>query len=401
MNCYLKKIRVFISVAVLMAAFFFWGNTVQAVVNYTDNNTEFAKRTKEQVAQKYSQGKNAGNTYEDGKQSTYYKVPASVSSPYYQGVVSDDTLDAMQGMTEFYRWLTGVDGLTQDCVPNESLQYQALDRNFEFNHVISQSSKPADMAQALWDQGFACNHNILAMGYTPQGSITGWMNEGYNLRNGSWDTYGHRYALIRPANVVQQFGFCGNISIGKYTQQSGHPYHEAFSAFPAAGYMPQGLVHANECGWHVDLNSTYLKVTNASGLRVTITNDRTGTGYSRSSAQGTLQFSNPSITFVQPEDAQSNRYYDNYTVQITGLVDVKTNSEATLTYHVKFFDETVYAQTYVAGVNPPGYNELVFYSGAVNDTYLKKAAAALGTYVDIVADSGHVETVCLLYKENI
>ncbi len=385
-----KYIYTFIFVTFFALA---WSVSASAVVNYTDENTEFSQRTKEQVAAHYSAGKYAGDSYEDGNSNTYYKSPASVSSPYYQGILSDDTLRAMQGMTEFYRWLTGVDGLTEDCVQNESLQYQALDRYFEFNHVISNSSKPADMPQALWDLGFECDHNILAWNYTPQGAVTGWMNEGYNLENGSWDTYGHRYALVRPKNVVQQFGYCGNIAIGKYTQKNGHNYHEAFSAFPAAGYMPKGLVNANECGWHVDLNSSYLKITNASGVQVKITNDSTGTVYTRSVAEGSAQYSNPSLTFIQPRDAKGNRYSDNYTVEITGLTDAQTNSEATLTYHVKFFDESLYAATFVNSANIIGFEELAFYDGAVNTTYLKKAAAVLGMEVEVVTDTGRKMTL--------
>ncbi|MCR5703389.1 MAG: catalase [Eubacterium sp.] len=394
MNQYLiKKVRCLWAVLFVALFFTICTKSVAAVVSYTDANTEFASRTKEQVAQKYSRGMNAGETYVDGDYSTYYKTPAAITSPYHQGVVTDDTLKAMQGMTEFYRWLVGVDGLTQDCVQNESLQYQALDRNFEFNHVIQQSSKPADMAQALWDQGFECNHNILAWNYTPQGSITGWMNEGYNLQSRSWDTYGHRYALVRPKNVIQQFGYSGAISIGKYTQVNGHNYHEAFSAFPSAGYMPKGLVNASECGWHVDLNSSYLKVTNSSGIQVTITNETSGQSFVRSVSAGTVQYSNPSITFVQPEDAVSNRYQNDYTVVITGLVDVKTNTAASLTYHVKFFDEALYADAYVESAQPLGYEKLLFYQNAVNATYLKKAAAALGMEVEVTAESGLTVTV--------
>ena len=61
------------------------------------------------------------------------------------------------------------------------MQAQALDRNFEFNHFTSNSSKPSDMSQEMWDEGYDCTHNILAWGYTPQGAIVGWMNEGYDI----------------------------------------------------------------------------------------------------------------------------------------------------------------------------------------------------------------------------
>ena len=94
----------------------------------------------------------------------------------------------MEAMTNFYRYLTGAKPLLKKCVQNESLQYQALDRNFQFDHYISNSSKPDDMDDELWQKGFNLDHNILAMYATPFGSITSWMNEGYSLSNGTWDT---------------------------------------------------------------------------------------------------------------------------------------------------------------------------------------------------------------------
>ena len=187
-------------------------------VVYDYNNTIFGQRTKDDVAAEYSKAKNAGETYVDGQESTYYSTPASIEAPYNQGILTDDTLASMEAMTNFYRYLTGAKPLLKKCVQNESLQYQALDRNFQFDHYISNSSKPDDMDDELWQKGFNLDHNILAMYATPFGSITSWMNEGYSLSNGTWDTTGHRMALISPQYSSVQFGYSGHVSIGKYVK---------------------------------------------------------------------------------------------------------------------------------------------------------------------------------------
>lgn len=65
------------------------------------------------------------------------------------------------------------------------------------------------MSSELWEKGFECAHNILAMGYTPNGSITGWLNEGYYLNATSgdkWDTIGHRNALLYSTSSTILFG---------------------------------------------------------------------------------------------------------------------------------------------------------------------------------------------------
>ena len=61
-------------------------------------------RTKQDVMQKYTQATAMGATYIDGQRSTYYDVPASTAAPYAAGVLRPDTLLAMKGMSNFYRW---------------------------------------------------------------------------------------------------------------------------------------------------------------------------------------------------------------------------------------------------------------------------------------------------------
>ena len=364
-------------------------------VVYDYNNTTFGQRTKDDVAAEYSKAKNAGETYVDGQESTYYSTPASIEAPYNQGILTDDTLASMEAMTNFYRYLTGAKPLLKKCVQNESLQYQALDRNFQFDHYISNSSKPDDMDDELWQKGFNLDHNILAMYATPFGSITSWMNEGYSLSNGTWDTTGHRMALISPQYSSVQFGYSGHVSIGKICESRNTGYTEPFSAFPAAGYMPDNVVYPDECVWSTYLNKDYVKVQNPGNVLITVKNLTTGESYICKSSDSTASISTSTIDFVQPKDATNHKYVDNYSVTITGLKDVKTGDDATIKYEVKFFDVSQLAQSYVKSVSPEGFSKLVVYK-SMNDTEsLKKIAAVLPKKVKIVADSGLEATVGL------
>ena len=371
-------------------------NVKAATVNYDYKDTIFGQRTKEEVVKEYSKGLNSGNdTYDPEKKSTYYFKPASIENPYDPGILTNDTLAAMEGMTNFYRYLAGVESLQEKCTQNESLQYQALDRNFYFDHYISNSAKPEDMSDELWEKGYKCNHNIIAKGYTPSGAIYGWMNEGYNLKTKSWDTLGHRYALIAPQYSNIQFGYCGHVTIGKNCESKNPRQTEPFSAYPQAGYMPSNLVEAQKCAWSVQLNAQKVKISDISNVVVKVTNISTNKSYECTLKDGTARLASsfPSsssvLQFVQPSDATSGRYKDNYKVEITGLTDVATNEEASISYEIKFFDANELAESYVKRVKPTQFSKLVIYKSFDTTEKLKKAAAVLPDTVEIQTTSSY------------
>ena len=371
-------------------------NVKAATVNYDYKDTIFGQRTKEEVVKEYSKGLNSGNdTYDPEKKSTYYSKPASIENPYDPGVLTNDTLAAMEGMTNFYRYLAGVESLQEKCTQNESLQYQALDRNFYFDHYISNSAKPEDMSDELWEKGYKCDHNIIAKGYTPSGAIYGWMNEGYNLKTKSWDTLGHRYALIAPQYSNIQFGYCGHVTIGKNCESKNPRQTEPFSAYPQAGYMPSNLVEAQKCAWSVQLNAQKVKISDISNVVVKVTNISTNKSYECTLKDGTARLASsfPSsssvLQFVQPSDATNGRYKDNYKVEITGLTDVVTNEEASISYEIKFFDANELAESCVKRVKPTQFSKLVIYKSFDTTEKLKKAAAVLPDTVEIQTTSSY------------
>lgn len=356
------------------------------IVYDADEMEPFKSRTLKEVADEYAKARYAGATYSNSDSSTWYQEPCSTSAPYAAGVVTQDTHTAMTAMTNFYRWLSGLNSLKNSSTHSDSLQVQALVRNFEFSHWVSDSSKPADMSDEMWNAGAPCRHNILARGYTPQGAITGWMNEGYSLRSQSWDTTGHRYALIEASLSDVQYGFSGGIAIGADVA-SGNTSDLPFSAFPAPGYMPSRLVSPSSSAWSVRINKNTLKIADSTKVTAVITNLNTGNSYECTKENGKLRVSGVEIDMVQPSDYSGSRYTDSYRVQITGLQDAATGSEAQISYTTRFADITEEMPSYVTSVTADA-REYVIYKTMDNIESIKKVAAILPKQVWATAESG-------------
>jgi len=356
------------------------------IVYDADEMEPFKSRTLKEVADEYAKARYAGATYSNSDSSTWYQEPCSTSAPYAAGVLTQDTHTAMTAMTNFYRWLSGLNSLKNSSTHSDSLQVQALVRNFEFSHWVSDSSKPADMSDEMWNAGAPCRHNILARGYTPQGAITGWMNEGYSLRSQSWDTTGHRYALIEASLSDVQYGFSGGIAIGAGVA-SGNTSDLPFSAFPAPGYMPSRLVSPASSAWSVRINKNTLKIADSTKVTAVITNLNTGNSYECTKENGKLRVSGVEIDMVQPSDYSGSRYTDSYRVQITGLQDAATGSEAQISYTTRFADITEEMPSYVTSVTADA-REYVIYKTMDNIESIKKVAAILPKQVWATAESG-------------
>ena len=257
----------------------------------------FKDRTRQSVTDEYLKAYYETGSYVHSDSSTWYEIPASTKAPYAYGRLTPDTHPTMTQMTDFYRWLTGAMPLKAGSVHSDSLQAQALDRNFEFNHFISNDSKPEDMSDELWAEGFECTHNILAGGYTPIGAITGWLNEGYSLSYKQWGTLGHRYALISPKLSDIQFGYSGSIAIGDCVAYQ-NEYKEPIAAFPAPGPMPNSVISARDSAWNYSLDPSKITYNSLDDIVVKVTNLNTGSSYECTKANGMIS----GLAFVQPDD---------------------------------------------------------------------------------------------------
>ena len=353
------------------------------------------QRTYKEVTDRYVGYKPADSTYVPARSSSYYDRPASTVAPYDQGVLSQDTLDAMVGMMNFLRWLCGENPLQEIPTNNDKLQREALIRNFCFAHYVDDSYKPDDMDQELWNSGASMTHNILAIGYTPHGAVIGWCQEGYSLYDKEWTTFGHRSAILHPSVSAISFGYSGMVAIGRNTA-SQNQFDSSFTAFPPPGPVPRTLVSVSETAWNVILNPNDLTIPDAGAVLVTIT-DQDGNVTTRKEADDTAYAYSSSVYFVQPN---SDEYYypdgTTFTVVITGMKDVKTNQPAELHYQVEFFNSAYYEDTTVKSAEATGWKKVSIPQSFATQENLNLLATQLPSTVTVTAEnSTQREIPCL------
>lgn len=386
--------------AIIMTGFVLPGNKVKAdtadIVIYDASEFEtFQSRTKEEIGRKYGEALYAGESYEDKAQNTYYERMYSLEDPYDAGKLTEDTHKTMTAMTDFYRWLVGVEPLTVSSEHSDKLQAEALVRNFEFNHSVSDTSKPEDMSQEFWDYGAKDSiHTILARYTTPRNSITSWMNEGYNLSYELWDTVGHRYALIGSTVSDLQFGYAGSIAAGQERAYE-NTMNIPFSAYPAPGYMPTNLMYSGSSAWSIEINQENLAITDSSSVVVRVTNLDTSETYECTTANRKLQISSYGsiLSFVQPAPVSGSRYTGSYRVEVNGLTDVDSGKDAMITYTTEFFDPTEYTPSYVKTVTVDGIEKYNLYKTTATTENLQKIAYTLPSEVTVVAENGRREQI--------
>ena len=142
------------------------------------------------------------------------------------------------------------------------------------------------------------------------------------------------------------------------------------------------------------MNDAKVKISNISKVNVKVTNLSTNNSYTCTKADNTAKlYTTDILQFVQPSDATNGRYTDNYKVEITGLTDVATGDDASITYEVKFFDVNQLADSYVKKVSPAGFSKLIVYKTMNTTQNLKKAAAVLPDEIEIKAESGYTTTI--------
>ena len=296
----------------------------------------FKDRTKQAVTDEYIRVSLGVGTYDDNDRATWFEIPSSTTSPYAYGKLTQDTHDTVTQMTNFYRWLTGANPLKNKSVHSDSLQAQALDRNFYFDHYIPDDAKPDDMSQELWDEGAKCTHTILARSISPKSAIEMWLNEGYSVYYNTWGTVGHRLSLISPRVSDIQFGYSGNISIGQCVKYD-NEFKEPFTAFPAPGPMPNVAVNPYNSAWTICYDTDKITYKEPEEVCVKVTNLNTEESYICTVENKMLNIDD-GLCFAQPSDFLNGRYTDTYRVEVTGLYGVENDVKVEIHYDVDFYD---------------------------------------------------------------
>ncbi len=362
-------------------------------IKYNANEWEtFKNRTKDEIGRKYSYALGYDTTYRDGDKSTYYTTISSTENPYEPGVLSNDTIEVMTRMTNYYRWLVGANDLEKTSPQSEDLQAGALVRNFDFAHRVNDAKRPSDMSEELWNQGAHCGHNIIASGYTPRSAIIGWVNEGVSYSGQLEENgIGHRTAIIGSKYKNLQFGYSGRVAIGFVDGSNGYYSKElAYYAFPVPRYMPIQSIDSSRASWSIELNSKKIKYDDINQVRIVVTNTKTNEHYECTSANGKIFVDSfdKHLTYTPPTLEYSTSYSngDKYKVEVYGLKDVETGSDAEVVYETEFFDLNDYATTKVTSVRLDGFISVNL--DGVTDKKLEYISYVLPKEATIYTESG-------------
>lgn len=406
MNNKKRELLFLVEIGIIFLILTFFTTTVNAAYSGYDANKwdTFKNRTKEQIGHEYTVAINTGETYKDGDKSTYYSRTPSLNAPFDEGELKQDTLKAVTAKINYFRYLIGVKPLQQQVTTSSQMQIGALARNTYFDHDISSNPKIEGMSDEMWKKAVYCSHSVLAQGFSPVGSIPGWLNEGYSLQSGKFNTLGHRMSILRQKNGEFNFGYVGKVAIGgeKRTNTVDIP----FSAYPAPGYMPLNEISVSSSAWDIEINTNIIqKASKQSDIKVKVTNLLNNKSYECTTSNGKLKVDSMgeyTLMFEQPSGELSYKYSDGekFKVEVTGLSDKATGKAITLTYTTEFFDVTNYVDnTNVksANVNAP-WRKINISTKMENEESLNKISNLLPNTVDVNTEVGRKATLPLSGK---
>lgn len=363
----------------------------------------FKGRTKQEVAAKYQNVK-INEYYDYGTNEDYYKEKPSLVAPYAGGELKEEVHQAMSDMVNYYRWLAGVDKYEQRSVHSERLQAGAVIQNLYLkaegkltHNLATDWSKPDNMDQYFWNIGAYANHNIIAYNYTPQGAIEGWFNEGYNIENKSFDTIGHRKALLSYTTTGADFGYAGDIAYGLIKSQGTTDLPCA--AYPAPGAYPSNNIEPNVTAWSVELNLDKLSYNSLSDVTIRVTNLTTNESYDCTKANNKLIESDNQkgqLVFVQPT-VSTKTYEDPYKVEILGLKDESGNTSV-VEYQIDFFDVNTLVPSTVDHVSTDCLN--VYMGVTANNPSFTTIESILPKQVTITTDTNRTEVISVEWQYN-
>lgn len=386
---------------------------------YADKYEVFALRTKQEIADKYSEALYSVEGYDNNDPSTWYAETPTLGYntdengnsilvpvyPYDAGRISDAASEAAVSMVNFYRWLVGgLDPIEGSMVDIEKLQVGSMVRNYTYGHDIVDMYKPDDMDMSIWDIAVRDGHNLLniADDYSPQNSISSWMREGY--KDGEYETVSHRSMLTGIRS--KKFTFAHNARVTEAKLVDKHAAYTApdpdeipdpnaeetpfdtavpFIAYPCPGYMPSSLIKPKKTVWSFELNPKhfYIKENDEENVKITITN----LDVDYSVTEGIYKKQGDCIAFVPPADVEiGGTYVNNYKVEIEGIYATETDLPAKISYTIKFFDMEGIRHTYVDSTET--FRKYSIPESMMNDEGFKYICSILPDEVPIHADNG-------------
>ncbi|EDS75040.1 bacterial Ig-like domain-containing protein [Thomasclavelia spiroformis DSM 1552] len=278
-------------------------------------------------------------------------------APYDGGKLKEEVHQAMTDLTNFYRWLAGVNPYENVSSHDQNLQNFAVIETLYFNatgslnHYSGSSnlwSKPNDMSDEFWQSAFAPN-KIIAYGSSPQASIEQWFEEGYNQRQNAFNTTGHRDMLLSYQTTGMTFAYTDRMAIGR--QLGGETMNLPCTAYPAPGPYPNISLNPEETAWSIELNDQQLSYDNINDITIKVTNLTTNESYECTAKNNKLTTVSYGygFAFAQPE-VNTDTYVDSYKIEILGLKDLNENDKI-VTYQTDLFDPATMLSSNVVKVD--------------------------------------------------
>lgn len=353
----------------------------------------FKGRTEEEAAKKYVQARYISLRYVDTNDEAglYEELPCTVAPHIDEGTLSEDTVQTVGAMCNYYRWLAGSEAL--ETVSSSYMQRRVFNRVRDgepnYDYTYSEDITPLDAVKLL-------------------------MNERYsswgNYQEFSVDLYKRQEGMLKPYQnqaytVIRDVGFYKGwllLEQEKKEKEEGRKEEEAekmpFYSFPAQGYMPNDLLSVSQRAWTVwldeDTDALTIPTEDKSGIQiaknisVTVLHRESGQSFKRSMEQGNA-FANAScIYFEEPADAGMDSYTGTYDVEVTGLIDKATGKSAKLCYTVTFFDPTRYLYSTVKEVSIDGVVSYVLPQQLATPQNIEKLTALLSNEVRVTGENG-------------
>ena len=148
---YLKKVfSIFLALVLSITMLSSYVMTLKADNNVINLNElePFKGRTKEEVTEKYDIAKK--DEYYNRGNNDYYEIIPSLVAPYDGGKLKTEVHQAMTDLTNFYRWLAGVNPYENISSHDQNLQNFAVIETLYFNATGSLNHCPG--SSNLWSK---------------------------------------------------------------------------------------------------------------------------------------------------------------------------------------------------------------------------------------------------------
>lgn len=360
----------------------------------------FAGRTKEEAQQKYTEAKCAAVGYEEMEAADFYEIQPSFQKPYHPGKLSGETLEAMNSLCNYYRWLAGeedAEGDTSQDTDTDTEIETETEPDSDWNELQHQAflysycskEKPYDFPEDKWGRPDTSNYNFY-WGVTPLVGIERAVNRQYTTWNSSiCDSYKWREDILSPGNVRLRMGYSSSYLSMKLEQTDmGSKEKMPFTSFPAQGYMPNDMLSTDKTAWSVRVNQDTLTIPAEKDISIAIRHKESGATYVRSMADGNAYVNDESIFFEEPAEAGLSAYTGTYNVEITGLLDTATGKGAKICYSVTFFKAVDDLISEVKEVSLDGVTALVLPQEINVMENIEKLTAILPKQVTVTGKNG-------------